>query len=488
MAGIYLKTVSLDDIVQGDEEIIIVNDIDTNTDDGFNTLTNLLYSIYDSDKTPDMPTCACGKYYGEYRKNTYFHQECGTYVKDRGGEIKPILAIRSFSKDLLFILPDTYAKLKKILTKGRSMVTGLSILDYMINPSYDWEKLASPTAKKNVINKLLITEVYNKVIEGNRSYQYFVNNYEEILKRLIMVYKSVAPTTLTADKLSLVLEDYLRNKDKVFNQYLLLPNKIWLSMEKTPTGRWINQSITPVLSAASMAMKLNNPHTAPKITVAILDKLVAYINDVDSTQLDKKPGLLRKHVYGTRMPFSYRSVITSKTDGSDFITISAPWAYTLKALRPHMINYLVNRKKYNYQAAVAAVRKDQVYNKDIDDGFKFFIESYQSKGYKGIPITTNRNPSIKNGSISPVFIDVVKPCVDDLTQSLHAASVKPFNADFDGDEMTNVIVGDHYMAELVQDLSPYRDILSDTYPRQIDGLYIPSPIVSIINNYLDYEK
>ena len=484
MSGINFEPIDINKYIEGMDSKIVVNDMDIRTPEGFERLSRLLYTTYDSDKLSDMPSCSCGKLYGNFRKGEY-HEECGSYVEDRYSKIEPLLVVRKLSTDLPFILPDIYNSLKYLTIKGRSENTGVSLLDYLIDPNYSWEdRGASSAVSKNSVRTFI--ELANEIVlknDINRGYRSFIGNFFVILDRIIEMYE-VLKLDHTVHGLRTLREVCLQHKEKIFIDYLLLPNRIWLSIENTPTNKYGNQNPAPIMNIANIAAKNNKPSLAERNTIKIMSYISNYVEETAQTQLDGKPGLIRKHICGSRIPLSFRCVITSIMSPWDYECVKAPWAYAIKAYRPYLINLLVNYFNYNYRQAVTVVSTELMYNEDTDSCFRMLIEGYQSMGLKGIPITMNRNPSIKNGSLAPVYILEVKTDPLDMTFSIPGMIVKPFNADFDGDETNQMLLPDMAMVEALEPLSLYYDIISDSFPMKINGIYIPSPLVTMINNYL----
>ena len=103
------------------------------------------------------------------------------------------------------------------------------------------------------------------------------------------------------------------------------------------------------------------------------------------------------------------------------------------------------------------------WNKGLQEFDKriYLIMQHLIKNTKnGLRIISNRNPTLCWGSISILRIVDVKKNYNDLTVSLPIATLRNYNADFDGDVLNFISIKDKEIAnELEKVFSPYSMLL-----------------------------
>jgi DNA-directed RNA polymerase beta' subunit len=146
----------------------------------------------------------------------------------------------------------------------------------------------------------------------------------------------------------------------------------------------------------------------------------------------KKPGSMRKHLYGTRSHFTFRGVITSFSSSLPYDDLHVPWQILTTAFRPHVLNKLINKYNYTHEAASDLLfRSTLKFNKLIATiGEELIAESK----YKGIPVILHRNPSLLLGSAVLRYITIFKTDPIDTTIGCSILGMKSSNADVDGDK------------------------------------------------------
>lgn len=99
--------------------------------------------------------------------------------------------------------------------------------------------------------------------------------------------------------------------------------------------------------------------------------------------------------------------------------------------------------------------------------------------------SSDKKPSLLQGSAQTVKISKVKTNVNDKTVSMSILIVRAPNADFDGDAINFSIAIDNEMARHWESLAPHKNIFVLNSPREMSGNHsLPKPVVSTISKFL----
>lgn len=305
---------------------IIVNDLVNATDEEKSKIREMITTRYQSDMLSILPSCQCGKTKGEFAIGTTCGH-CHTVVKSVVDEdIEPIVWFRT---------PEGVSKLMSpiiwTLLKNRFRRSGFSILQWICDTTY------RPTVKQpKVINDLIDLGI-------QRGYNYFVENFDMLMETLFSM-KDFRLKRGQHDYLYQLIRDY---RHCVFSQYLPLPNKSLLVIEKTNVGIYIDPTIIGAIDAIEMIVNIDSPLSEHSVrvkenrTVKALVKLSEFYESFFKTNLSGKGGIFRKHVFGSRTHFAFRAVITSLTDAHVYDEIHVPWGIAITSLRPMIMNRLL---------------------------------------------------------------------------------------------------------------------------------------------------
>jgi hypothetical protein len=360
-----------------------------------------------------------------------------------------------------------------MLTK-RLTKSGFDFIQWIIDPSYK-PKIKQPPQ----LNELISTGI-------QRGYNYFYDNFDRIMDILF---------TMRAFRKTRVGQvDYLYNlvklnRNLIFADYLPLPNKSLLIVEKSSHGTYIDPSIIGVIDAIEMATGIDHEsknysqRTKEVRTVKVLYRLMNFYSNFFKNQLAKKEGILRKHVFATRSHFSFRAVIISITKPHRYNEIHIPWHIGLTVLKVHILNKLM-KLGFEYNKAVGYIySKIKCYDPLLDQILNELIE--ESPNSEGIACSLLRNPSLLQGSIHSARITKVKTSVADPTISLSILVVKGLNADFDGDALSCALDIDNNITTMMKPLEYHNNAFVMDKPWVVsDNVAIPKTVVATIANWL----
>lgn len=249
-------------------------------------------------------------------------------------------------------------------------------------------------------------------------------------------------------------DDIMENIDKVFIQNIPVFTELLRPYLEDKRNFSYEDSNTMYTMINKLKTEINNDsikmHKQKKPVAQLLydiqmeyNKLYAYLEGV----ISGKKGTVRSLV-GGRCNFTSRSVIISNPQLM-VDQVILPYASLVILLEQQIINIITKLYNYTYDQAYSMWYNASVNTKqdpNIKMIIKSIIDAYKSKGYPGIPIIINRNPTIAFGGILQMY------CVD-INDAYVMAIPLPIlpllAADFDGDALNILLIindGFHEMA------------------------------------------
>ena len=391
---------------------VIINDLDYLSMDDMEAINRQLITTYNSDIMSTVPSCDCGVVKGRFKLHAHC-SECGTTCREVHQKVEPLLWMRKLQDGLEFINPTFWLMMRQAMDKKIDCMRWMS--DYKYNPPGEL-----PTFLHGV-KDILVERNYNNMIDKLPEVIHYMLNHAK--------FKDIDKQ----DDLNMLLEMYIHQKHNIFNNFMPIINKKLFVMENTTKGKFISLAVSDVIDVVMSWIQLNSnteKRTYAKDgiqTAMVISKLATLYYNYFEKYVTKKPGLFRKHVYGARSHFTFRSVITSIPGKHKYDEIWVPWAIGVTAFRPHLLNKLVNQHKIPFKKASMmlfdAVKRyipliDQLLNELI-------AEAPDQK----IPILMQRNPSLLASSAILTNIGKFKCDVADLTVSISVLVAKNMNAD-----------------------------------------------------------
>ncbi len=397
---------------------VIINDLPYGTDDEKEELLTHLTTIYSADKISTVPSCDCGATMGEYRVGEVC-PTCNTKVMPRTDEaIDPVLWFRKPEGMITLINPYTWGMLSRTFSRNK-----FNLVHWICDSRYD--PGVKPPVSFNSTMKFLIE---NGV---QRDYNWFVSNYD---KALDLLFKS--PGFKSKYKANYpVIKHFEETKYTVFSDYIPLPNKLMVVMERKRGVSEVEPGAVRIVDVfntlAGLDKNSENSNSAVKIsrTLRAIDKLYEYYDEFIRRHIGSRGSILRHHVFSTRAHFSFRAVIVSITEPHEYDEIHIPWGVALGLLEYHILNKLF-KMGHLYENAIKIINEHtNVYSPLIGDILDTIISE---SPVGGIPVLFNRNPALNLGSVQLVRITKIKKNPIDTTIAFSILSTVPPNADFDG--------------------------------------------------------
>ena len=441
VTGIYLDVIDFDLMMQmSSTPPTFANDLDINELESRRKLQEKLYTHYESDTIDNIPSCSC-QHYKDARYYGMVCDRCGTTVMIPSERpIESALWIRAPEGVLALINPLVYTNLVSTFKKN-----GVSIIEWMIDPHYK-----APRNGHQVIARL-------EALGIQRGLNYFISHFDAIINIL-------TANTVFSNKKKAPLQRFKawieRNRENLFPQALPVPSKLSFILEDIEVGRFADHAMADALDAVSTIASLNSGVTAPtqqqkeNRAVKACAQLASFYEGQCRTTLGDKPGLFRRHVFGTRPAMSFRAVITSLSANHRYDEMHLPWSLAVSLFRVHIYNYLLRMSLSPMEArkhiAEAIVKVDPV----VEQILNTLITTHSSSC--GWPSMFQRNPSLKRLSAQRLFITKVKTDIEDYTIGFSVLVLKGMNADFDGRVLPSLVVWFLWPDDLLNSLNCWK--------------------------------
>lgn len=408
--SVYQELVNFDEIFSTlSTQPVIINDMADASEEDKERIKNHIYTKYDNDMLSSLPTCECGQLTGAV--NVGLHcDNCNTHVQvPLEQDIEPILWMRAPRGVNALINPTIWLMLSDRFTQS-----GFDIIQWLCDSTY----------RPSVRTPEVITQIEDAGIL--RGYNNFIVNFFPIIDFLfnLKTFKR---------KNNTLLELIYANQNKIFSQYIPLPNKAILVIEENASTTYVDPIVIGAVDAIQTISSIDSAHSQTSVrvkenrTVKTIAKLAEFYDVFCRDSLAQKGGIFRKHIFGTRSHFSFRAVISSITDVHDYEEVHIPWSIAVSAFKIHLVNKLGKQGMNAHDATRYLNIHAAKYSDRLNDIFHELIK--EPANGKGIPVMVQRNPSLMRGSAQLCFITKVKTQVQDPTVGISILITKGMNAD-----------------------------------------------------------
>ena len=391
---------------------VIVNDFDTSSQEDKERLNNLIYTRYEGDSLEVLPTCDCGQVSGEYNVGVRC-DNCGSEcvaVTER--PLESLLWIAAPQGVKTLINPDAWIILSSYLTWN-----GYNMLEWMTNPSY---KIPQDITLKS-IKKF-------REMGLERGINYFYDNFDAIVA-MLFERKLFKCDNKDVDGLANFIQRY---RDCIFSQHIPIPSKLAFITESTATGIYTDTSMTPAIDAIRTISTLENSlspvslRTRQSRAVQAVAKLADYYKTFFKTQLATKYGWFRKHVFGSRLHFSFRAVISSISDNHYYEELHLPWSMSVMLFKAHLSSKLLKRGFTPNEAIKFLYEHTLTHHPLLEE---LFNELIREAPEGGIPVILQRNPTLTRLSAQRLRVTKIKTDPAINTVSVSVLVLSGMNAD-----------------------------------------------------------
>lgn len=453
---------------ESSREPLILNEYDLNTEEAKKKVDNILRTNYAGDALEVMPSCECqtltgGRWEGVVCKVCGF--PCESVVNKK---IESTVWMKPPPEVATFINPIVWIMLSKNMT-----FSGFNVLEYLTSPTYQPARYPD--------------REYAKLKELNipRGINHFYQHFDDIIKRLM---DARLINVRRADR-PMFWQFINENRDALFSKHLPLPSKMAFITEQTSMGMFIETAtMTPAFEAIRTVQASENP--ARPLTLAqrqtravwVIKNMAKYYMAFMGKPLGNREGWMRKHVFGSRLYFTFRAVISSLSDPHSYDTVHLPWSLSVLAFKAHIQNKL-RKLGFSPKESTRYINEHTLKYDPLLD--KIFQELIAESPHGGMPILLQRNPTLHRLSAQRFIVRKIKTDPNDITTSMSVLTLKGPNADFDGDALNGLIILDEYMFDKLQRLSPHLGVYDLLTPHTVSTkIDIPGPVKSTIANWL----
>lgn len=479
--GVFLQLVNQDEVFNhfSSKEPIIINDLSDTSEEEKEHIYNLIFTKYDlinSDLLSNIPSCDCGNTVGvdklgdgKYIKAVVC-PDCHTEVTaPHQRDLEPLIWLRAPKGVTALINPTVWTMIAERFEKSN-----FDVMRWIVDVNY-----------KSAVKEPPVMEYIRKA-NIPRGYNNFVENFDQIMDFMFNLKfyskKKLAP-------LKQLLQE---QRDCIFSKYMPLPNRSLLVLEDTNHGSYTDATAPVAVDAILMMVGIDAPlsvhseRVKENRTIKMIIQTAQYYDETMRTVLAKKEGIFRKHIYGTRAHFSFRAVISSKTNWHHYREVDIPWAIGIAVFELHLKNKLMRDGMTPQEADAFLLEHTNKYHPKIDEYFQMFIER---SPFVGVPIVLQRNPSLARSSAQALFITKVKTDVADQTIGMSIIIVVGFNADFDGDQLNGTLSLDFVTATELERLAPHQSVFDMNAPRTVSrNLSIPKTVIATISNWIHWDE
>lgn len=467
--GIIATIVDFDHLYRTSTTLpILVNGFNIESVEERERLNQMIFTHYDGDTLNIVPECHCGNISGEPNVGVIC-DVCGVSVMAvTERPLESVLWLKPPQGVDVFINPMIWKILSDKMTHK-----GINLLRWVCDPL-----MVIPSASLAKLPKGFHS------LEIERGINSFYRNFDRYID--LFMENDIIIGTKNQQRFYRRFIDKWRHA--FFAEHLPVPSKLNFITEKTVTSTYVDATMTPAINAiwtisqtehAVRPLSLRNRIArSVKANMLLAEFYEKFISDI----LVGKKGMYRKHVFGSRLHFTARAVISSISDNHAYDELHLPWTLSIMLFKIHLSSKLIKRGFTPNECSRLLHENAVKYNPLID---QLFNELIDESPHGGIPVLLNRNPSLVRGSIQALRITKIKTDTRINSISLSVLILKAFNADFDGDALNLTLLLDDRMYRAAQRLAPHLGVLSLKSPREIaNNIVLPAPVVATMSSWV----
>lgn len=479
MKGIGIDLVDTDALFEElTIEPVVANDFNVDDPEEMSELDRALIMRYTSDTIESNASCGCGRLTEQFNVGVIC-SECGTPVTDSIEQpIQSDLWIKAPEGISGLILPEVYIILQTKLTQSK-----FNYLRWLIDNRYVPEELSKTASAVNDREKM--EEQFGK----HRGYNFFIDNFEYVME-FILTKTQIVKSKKERSELALFIKT---RQHLFFPKHLPVPSKFCFVIEETTSGIYVDKALRKGIDGIKIMAQTSSPSVRGNYrqvafrVVKCLECLSEFYREYVKVNLSKKAGAFRKHVFGGRLYFTGRAVITSLWEPHSVNDIHIPYGMAVQLLEFHIVSKLLRRgmtanEALGYVHSHVAVDSPLMW--EILD--ELMAETLDGKGFD---VIFTRNPSLRRGSTQGLRAAVIKRDLRDLTISMSVNILADPNADFDGDMLNLTLIIDQWGAKRTKKLRPALWVLSTNVANKISGKLMPQgPVLETTAAFIEYGK
>jgi len=427
-----------------------------------------------------IPSCICGARKGGVHRGEVC-ELCNSEVEPMFSKPGVLYYYKQYN-DLRYMSPVFIDRINKAIGKRSFEIFTTKPQDTMITSEREGSSPEETNSKETVDQQFFMG------FDGfERSYRFFVENFEALMLRFASVSKKKA---LVMELLDIWRNDY----ESVMWENIYLPSRDLIITEVRGSTKYTDSSgqyqILELLKKGILYNKSN------KKTPASTDKLVGELvlgqyNAVKNVilLLEGKKGEIRWEINSTRASFSARTIIGSISGGSKFWEIHMPYVMAVASFRPMIIGWLVEKKSMSLKKATQRYLKAEIsLDEEIADFLDTIIERRKVINGCGYPVLVHRNPTLERATMQLLYCNKIKRNIKDTTFSVSSLMISPILGDFDGDNINLHFAHDLFTEKVFSPFKLYYSILDNSKAHRINpGFTISKPAVSLYATYLNHK-
>lgn len=316
---------------------VLINDFDLSIEAERAKLNTQMRVSYDADMFSVKPRCFCGKHEGGEKVGRTC-EVCNTKVTVVTEEaIESQLWFQTPLGVAGFINPQIWTLLFEPF-----VVKGFNPLEWFADRQYSPAKGSGDYKNKEIYK-------FCKAMNLPRGINSLIAHFDHILPALLSS-SEVRSSSMSAETIRNLGRIYQEYRDVIFCKYLQLPSKLVFIVESNATGRYAEPGMKlaqdaalTICDARKAMVDQHDLKFNESIAIKVVRQLAGFYKTHDKDIFAGKPGLLRKNIGGSRMPFTARCVITSKTGHHDMDEVDIPRCIAIPLLRFHISNKLKER-------------------------------------------------------------------------------------------------------------------------------------------------
>lgn len=438
---------------------IYINDLPNSTEEDKERIKSLTLNQLNSDTVSIIPRCGCGRTKGRFALGKQC-MICQDVVKSNIDEsITSLLWFRKPEFVSNLMNPVAWGMLDTYFSKS-----GWSAIQYLTDSLYVGGSRIPPEIEKLSEFRL------------ERDFNFFTENFETCVEALMAVFKP------KPNKPYNELIDWLDNgRDCIFSDFQPVLNRALFVTDKTNLGIYMENSVKDAVDAYYHVVSIDKDFhdRSEKVivnrTARMQARMATFFDKYTGSNMQPKPAHYRRHIYGSRVLFAARGVISSVTDHHNHDEVGVPWCIAVPMYQHHLMGKLM-RHGFTYNGALGYVYRhvhiyDELIHRFLDEIFREY------PGGRGPVMLLHRNPTLQQGSMQRVF-GYLKTDTRDKTISMSILIVVAPNADFDGDALNLMLAPDAKMARYWEVFAPDYNIFLMENPMETSGnLALTKPIV-----------
>lgn len=273
----------------------------------------------------------------------------------------------------------------------------------------------------------------------------FMYNYESILGYFARKKKNKRKT----------IKRLLKKKREVFTSHIPIYSII-LRPQSVTNDTFYFGSIDKIINTL-FTLSENVKNCIPVEKDYILGRIQKKVNamwEISFSMINGKEGIIRDQLLGGSLNYTARSVIVpDPTLKDDEIDIS--YHTFLEMGKNRIIYYLMKLDQVTLSVAYEEWKKAYRFSQKVYDIMCYIVE------HDDVRMLINRNPTLNYYSMLLMKIRKIKPDDNDYTLSVPLAILPGLNADFDGDEINQIILLDRAMAHMFRKFNPVERMIID---------------------------